>query len=91
MKCCFESTSIWIHEKPPTMFRHFMKDYQEEPQTKEKRWEGRIGAQAPAPGSHPGGSGGWTLCPLLSRTAERNKQTHNSCKFKVLGSYSYPA
>ena len=29
----------------------------------------------------------WGLCPLLSRTAERNKKTHNSCKFKVLGSY----
>ena len=27
------------------------------------------------------------LCLLLSRTAERNKKTHNSCKFKVLGSY----
>lgn len=60
-----------------------MKDYREEPQTKEKRWEGRIGAQAPESGSP---RWMWGL-DGLSRTVERNKKTHNSCKFKVLGSY----
>jgi len=80
MKCYFESTSIWIHEKPPTTFRHFMKDYREEPQTKEKRREGRGGAQAPASSSHRGGRGGCVLSFLEQQTEIRRRTTAASSK-----------
>lgn len=80
MKCYFESTSIWIHEKPPTTFRHFMKDYLEEPQTKEKRREGRVGAQTPASGSHCSGHGGCVFSFLEQQREIRRHTTAVSSK-----------